>query len=168
MTSRSRILVLASAALLVALPAFSAIYTVTLKNGTTFDTRYQPERASWDPAKLLFLTEWGNEISLAIDDVASITTDTESRGFGHQLNATTIALGWAPNDQLVPGSEEYQAAETAARQDAALQALASPVYDTKQFVEPNQSGGGIPVWMTGYNSVPQVSPQPVQPAQPPQ
>ena len=47
-------------------PAASAtVYTVTMKNGTTFDTRYQPEEASWDANKVVLMTEFGNRIALA-------------------------------------------------------------------------------------------------------
>ncbi len=167
MTSRSRILVLGLTALLVALPASAAVYTVTLHNGSTFETRYQPEQASWDPGKIVLLSEWGNRIALAVEDVASIATDTESRGFGHQLNNTTMALGWAPNDLVDPNSDEGKAAAAAEQAQAAIQALTPQVYDQQQFVEPTQTTG-LPVWVTGVNAVPQVAPNQPQPVAPPQ
>ncbi len=144
-------------------PAEAAIYTVTLKNGTTFDTRYQPEQASWDENKVVVLTEFGNLVALAGEDIDSVTIDSESRGFGHQLNASTMILGWAPNDALDMNSEEgksYMAAEAAA---AAAAASAPPVYNTQQFVEPGTMTG-LPMWVTDYNSVLQVQPQVAPPA----
>ena len=78
--------------------AGAAVYTVTLTNGSTFDTRYQPQRASWDADKIVLLNEFGNQISLHVSEVESVTVDTETRGFGSQLDDTTMALGWAPND----------------------------------------------------------------------
>ena len=45
----SVLLVAVGMAALLAPAAEATVYTVTMKNGTTFDTRYQPEEASWDP-----------------------------------------------------------------------------------------------------------------------
>ena len=90
--------------------AEATVYSVALKNGTTFDTRYQPEEASWDPDKVVLMTEFGNRIALAASEIESVTVDSESRGFGHQLNNTTMALGWAPNDALDANSDEGNAA----------------------------------------------------------
>jgi|JI10StandDraft_1071094.scaffolds.fasta_scaffold74500_4 hypothetical protein len=145
--------------------AEATVYTVALKNGTTFETRYQPEEASWDPEKVVLMTEYGNRISLAAADIESVTIDSESRGFGHQLNNTTMALGWAPNDALDANSEEGKAALALDAAAAAAAAAAPPVYNQQQFVEPGALTG-LPVWMTGSNSVPQV--QPAQPSPSPQ
>lgn len=147
--------------------ASAAIYTVTLANGATFDTRYPPEQASWDAGKVVILTEFGNQISFSNADVQSVTVDTETRGFGHQLDATTMALGWAPNDSLDPDSEEGKAAAAAEQAQAAVQALTPTVYNQQQFVEPGALTG-LPVWMTSPTAVPQVAPapgpQPVNPS----
>lgn len=151
-------------AALLAPAAEATVYTVTMKNGTTFDTRYQPEEASWDPDKVVVMTEFGNRVALPAAEIESVAVDSESRGFGHQLNSTTMALGWAPNDALDLNSEEGKAALAA---DAAAQAAAAnapQVYNQQQFVEPGQLSG-LPVWMTGVNAVPQV--QPNQPTTPP-
>ncbi len=153
--------VLLAAAALVALsavPATAAIYTVTLKNGSTFDSRYQPEQASWDGDKVVLLTEFGNRIALSAADIDSVTVDSESRGFGHQLNSSTMMLGWAPNDALDPASEEGKAAIAAEAAAAAVAAQAPPVYTQQQFVEPGATTG-LPMWVTGTNAVPQVEPQ---------
>ena len=145
--------------------AEATVYSVALKNGTTFDTRYQPEEASWDPDKVVLMTEFGNRIALAASEIESVTVDSESRGFGHQLNNTTMALGWAPNDALDMNSEEGQAALAADAAASAAAANAPQVYNQQQFVEPGALTG-LPVWMTGVNAVPQV--QPSQPSSPPQ
>jgi hypothetical protein len=139
--------------------AGAAVYTVTLANGTTFDTRYQPEFASWDPEKVIFLTEFGNRIALPAAEIQGVTVDTETKGYGMQINNTTMALGWAPNDMLDPNSDEGKAAlamQAAAAERAANQPT---VYTQQQFVEPGELTG-IPVWMTGINAVPQLAPAP--------
>ena len=159
---RASLSLLFFALLLAVLPGVGSavVYTVTLTNGMTFETRYQPEFASWDPNKVVLLTEYGNRISVPAADIQSLTTDTESKGFGYQIDTTTIALGWAPNDQLDPNSDEGKAAlaEQAAQAQAA--GYQSPVYTQQQFVDPSQLTG-MPVWMTGVNAVPQLAPPPV-------
>lgn len=137
---------------LAALPAAADVYTITLANGTTFQTRYQPEDASWDPAKLVFLDELGNRLSLAKSDVVSIATDLETRGFGHMLNSTTMALGWAPNDALDPDSDEGKAALQAEAQRAMMQGGAQPVYNQQQFVEPG-AATGLPFGLVGVSGM---------------
>ena len=151
----SVLLVAVGMAALLAPAAEATVYTVTMKNGTTFDTRYQPEESSWDPDKVVLMTEFGNRVALAAADIESVTVDSESRGFGHQLNNTTMALGWAPNDALDANSDEGRAALAA---DAAAAASNTPqVFNQQQFVEPGALTG-LPVWMTGINAVPQVQP----------
>lgn len=165
-SARSRVVPMSVLLVAVALAATSAffapaaeatVYTITLKNGTTFDSRYQPEEASWDSNMVVLMTEFGNRIALAADDIDSVTVDSESRGFGHQLNASTMALGWAPNDGLDMNSEEGKAFLAAEAAAAAAAGQAPPVYNQQQFVQPGQTTG-LPVWMTGVNAVPQVSP----------
>lgn len=137
-------LVLAVAALLaLPSPAAAVTYTIKLVDGGEFQSRYQPEEASWDTTQILFLTDVGNWIAIAKDDVESVTTDTENKGFGRVIDSTTIALGWAPNDAEVP--EEGGAP---ADPMAALRALLdrpAQSYDIEQFVEPSDTGGGLPV-----------------------
>ena len=151
--------------------ASAAVYTVTLTNGMTFDTRYQPEFASWDPDKVVLLTEFGNQVAFPAADIQSISTDTQAKGFGYQIDTTTIALGWAPNDQIDPTSDEGKAALAAQAQAQAAGQFQTPSYTQQQFVDPSQLTG-MPVWMTGINAVPQVAPPPMvgQPVvvQPPQ
>lgn len=169
MRSWTRGLALALVGVLVALPAVAETYTILLKNGTSFTSRYQPEDASWNPDKLIFLNEWGNLLSIDKADVESLTTETENKGFGHVLNSTTIALGWAPNDQLDLDSDEGKAALAA---DAAAAATAPPpVYNQEQFVEPSQATG-LPLSMVGAGGfTPPMgggsAPEPVPSAPPP-
>lgn len=150
--------VVALLTLAAATSAGAAVYTVTLTNGSTFDTRYQPQRASWDADKIVLLNEFGNQISFHTADIQSVTVDTETRGFGHQLDDTTMALGWAPNDLLDPDSEEGRAALAAQDAAAAREMMMPQVYNQQQFVEPGALSG-LPVWMTGVNAVPQLQPQ---------
>ena len=49
-----------------ALPVSAAVYTVTMKTGSTFDTRYQPEEASWDENMIVLMTEFGNRIAFGV------------------------------------------------------------------------------------------------------
>ena len=106
---------------------------------------------------VVLMTEFGNRVALAAGDIDSVTVDSESRGFGHQLNASTMALGWAPNDALDPDSDEGRAAMAAQAAAAASASQAPPVYNQQQFIEPGETTG-LPVWMTGINAVPQVQP----------
>ncbi len=133
--------VVALLTLAAATSAGAAVYTVTLTNGSTFDTRYQPQRASWDADKIVLLNEFGNQISFHTADIQSVTVDTETRGFGHQLDDTTMALGWAPNDLLDPDSEEGRAALAAQDAAAAREMMMPQVYNQQQFVEPGALSG---------------------------
>ena len=139
---RTRSLLLVAAALaLIAVPATAEVFTVSLHNGTSFQTRYQPQAAPWDQNKILFLTDEGNWIALANADVAGVSTDTETKGFGYTLNTTTIALGWAPNDN------EESSAEGNAKPAPAQQQ--QPNYTQQQFVEPSDTSGFPGNWV-GY------------------
>lgn len=142
----------AAIALLAALPAAAEIYHVRLATGGEFETRYQPEEASWDTSQLLILTDVGNWISLAKDTVVEITTETENKGYGRVIDTTTIALGRSPNDAEVPGDNPPQEVST---MDALRAMLDRPQqnYSVEQFVEPSQAGGGLPVTY-GFGYVP--------------
>jgi len=171
MPVRLRSLAIALAAVaLVAVPMSAETFNITLKNGSTFISRYQPEDASWDPNKMVFLDEWSNLVSLHKDEVESITTDTESRGFGKVINSTTIALGWAPNDAIDPSSDEGKAALEAQRREDLIDSLAPPVYNQEQFVEPSQASG-IPLSFVGAGNTippmgePNTAPAPAPPPQ---
>ncbi|HEX2162453.1 MAG TPA: hypothetical protein VHM02_00750 [Thermoanaerobaculia bacterium] len=147
-----RPLVLAAAATVLgaAAPA-AADWIVVLDNGSELVSRYQPEEASWDSSVVLVMTAEGNMIGLSRDEIASVTSDIESRGFGTVIDDKTIALGWAPNDQPVPeeGGEAASPELALLQQMLALQAAQAvaaqtPGVSVQQFVDPSAAGGGIP------------------------
>lgn len=147
-----------SALALLAAPAGAESFQVTLTDGSGFETRYQPQEASWDPSLVLFLTEFGNWIGLAKDSIASVVSDLDDTGFGTRIDSTTISLGFAPNDmaipedqqvvagQAAPGSPAAASAAAANAQNALLEAYlqqraAEQSYSIQQFVEPNETQG---------------------------
>lgn len=136
-------LVLALVVLAGATCAAAESFTVSMKGGNTFETRYRPQVASWDPTKIVVLTELGNRITLSKADVAGISAESENRGFGRVIDNTTLELGLAANDAPDP-SEATDPVRALAQ---ALQGQQTPTqsYDQKQFVEPSAVGGGIPV-----------------------
>lgn len=141
-SSRIRAVLLAAAALaLLAGPALAETYTITLRGGGTFLSRYQPQEASWDRNMILVLSEVGNWTALARQDIASIKSDTNNRGFGKRLDAATLELGWSAND--------YD--ETAAGGGAFLPPPERS-YDQNQFVDPEDLRGGLPATFPGSYS----------------
>ncbi|HLF56167.1 MAG TPA: hypothetical protein VI942_04900 [Thermoanaerobaculia bacterium] len=139
-----RALLLVALAFAVAAPASAAVYTLHLKNGTTFETRYEPEDAPWDAQKLVFVNEWGNLMSLAKAEVDRVDTDVEVAGFGHQLDSTTVALGWAPNDAPAPGSQGAVERATAQADEAA--AALAPTTAVEPIYDVNQSPPTLPIY----------------------
>ncbi len=151
----------------IVVPVCAQQYTIELKNGSTFLSRYPPEEAPWDATKVVFLSEFGNLISVSTADIASVSSDLEAKGYGRMLNATTMALGWAPNDAIDPDSEEGQAQ---ARMERYLEAIgggsdASQSNNVDQFVDPAEAGGGgfAPGWP---GSAPAATPPPFLPPMP--
>ncbi len=142
---------------LVAGPAMATIYTITLKNGTVFESRYRPAEADWDTTQLTFLTDWGNWMSIPKSEVDSILSEIEGRGFGTQIDTTTIAFGWDPGlteeetDRLLEEGQEGGGpsgdgndAMVKAFQDMAQTIEKSrqvPDYSIDQFVEPDGAQG---------------------------
>lgn len=132
--------------LLLASAASAGTFTVTLHNGNSFDSRYQPKAASWDENVILVLDEFGNWVGLDRADVKSVISDIEARGYGIVIDTTTKEFGFAPNDAALPdekGGAQTEAAPTA------LDRILNQNYDTPQFVEPGSSGGGFPVFNVG-------------------
>ena len=84
--------------LVTAVAAQAESYTVTLTNGTVFETRYEPVPAEWDENVMLLNTDRGNWIGLNKEEIADIASVVETSGFGYQLNTTTLFVGWSPND----------------------------------------------------------------------
>lgn len=144
-------------------------FTIELKNGTTFLSRYPPEEAPWDSTKIVFLSEFGNLISISTAEVASVKSEAELKGFGHMLNATTIALGWAPNDAIDPDSEEGRSQAALDRYYEALGAANQPAQpaSVEQFVDPSQAGqsgqSGLAYGMWGLGAAPPPPPPPLMP-----
>lgn len=139
-----RVLALAGVALLVA-GAASAQYVVTLTNGTSFETRYEPQEVEWDENVLLLVTDTGNYIALQKDEVAESVSVAEARGHGYRLDTTTLFLGWSPND-LVTTDEEGNLVPTYDTGEPEPPAL--PDYTVNQFVDVPTAGspnGGVPV-----------------------
>ncbi len=157
------------AGLLAVAPLSAAIYTVTLKNGSTFESRYQPEDASWDKTMIVFLDEWGNTVALPKDQVDKVESDFEAKGYGKMIDNTTMSLGWAPNDSAAPpeeGEEGAGGAPPAAQPGAEQQ----PNVTYNQFVEPGETQG-LPAQWLGYpvnsgDNTPSPSPPNVQPNNP--
>ena len=57
----------AVALLAAALPAAAEVYTIRLTSGGTFESRYQPVQAAWDPNMVTFLDETGLAIAYVMN-----------------------------------------------------------------------------------------------------
>ncbi len=159
---------LALALLLAASAAQAASFTVTLANGTSFETRYRPMTAEWDTNYAMLRTDQGNWIALKKSEIVDVTSVTEMAGFGFQINETTVFLGWSASEGLVTDEAAANAANgtagtaaggTAAGGQAAGGAAAAPAADStapaggggftmQQFVSVPTTGvipGGIPL-----------------------
>ena len=134
-TLRRPVFTIAALMFLIVVPAMSAVYTIHLKNGNSFESRYKPRVAGWDENKIMVTTDVGNKITLHRDDVVDIVTDFETQGYGTVLDTTTIVLGFAPNDAPVPGDETVDPGVEMLR--ALQQRGARPNYSVEQFVEPS-------------------------------
>lgn len=139
--------VLALAALC-AVPAAAEIYHVQLANGENFDSRYPPEEASWDSDLLLFHSETGNWVGIRRDEVVSVAIETELRGAGRRIDATTIYVGRTANTAAAPGAEGEEDPALGLLRSIYEQNQAQENYSIEQFVEPGETGGGIPVGFT--------------------
>ena len=141
---RHRTLSLAVAAsLLLALPVAAEVYTIRLTNGTTFESRYQPKQATWDPTQVTFVDETGNEISLPQALIADVAAQSETKGYGRVIDTATVDLGFMPND-----IDQAQKAMQQQAQQAALFGQMFPTPSTQSpFLQPGElgAGGGIPV-----------------------
>jgi hypothetical protein len=119
-------------ALLGVAPASAAVFVIHLNNGTTFESRFRPLDAEYDASKVVFLDEVGILIALPKSEIATIESDVERSGFGHVIDDTTIAVGWAPNDAPEEGSAQDQARQAAiAAAGQAQGPAAEPIYDVE-------------------------------------
>lgn len=149
-----RSVVAATALCLLAVPATAAIFTVTLNDGATFQTRYQPEIASWDANKVLILTTVGNWIGLDKADIKDVQVDHQTSGYGRVIDNTTVDMGYTANDN--PMETDQPPASPQERLLAYLEAQQNqqqPVYNTEQFVEP-EDATGLPLSMTTTTTPP--------------
>ncbi len=154
---------LVAVALLTALPAGAELYTVKLKNGTSFDTLYQPKLASEAGDKVLIATDMGNWISLPMSAIDEVVANIEARGGARLINTTTIMIGEAPNDAAAPDETEQEMDPTTRLLryfESQRQPEAQP-FTVQQFAEPN-SMGGIPLGFTN-TTTPPMAPQVVEP-----
>jgi len=144
-----------------AAPAQAEVFHVKLRNGTTIDTLYQPQQATWDPNVVIVLSDVGNWIGIDQRDLEGVVSESQIRGFGVALNFNTIAIGWAPNDAVDPASLQAnpQAATLQALQNIYQQQQEQSRYTIPQFVNTDQTAG-IPARLVGGAVLPGV-PAPV-------
>ncbi len=127
--------------------ASAQVYTVTLHNGTTFESRYEPKDADFSEDVVILATDQGNWIALEKADIADVTSSVEETGFGYQLDTTTIIIGWSPND-LVSEDENGEIVSEWGYLDDAPEGGGN--FSLQQFVAPpvvgsGLSAGGLPV-----------------------
>jgi hypothetical protein len=147
--SNRTVLLVALAVVVLAAPATAEVYTISLNNGTEFQSRHRPEEASFDSNIVLVLTDVGNRIALSKADIKAVEAHTERDGFGKRIDTHTVSLGWAPND--APQVDPEAAMDPMTRLLGFLEAERAnqPNYSVQQFVEPGMVGGpsqgGLPV-----------------------
>lgn len=131
--------------LLLATLASAGTYTVTLTNGTSFVTRYEPVDAEWDDNVVMLNSDQGNWIALPKDEIADVVSDVEASGFGYQVNTTTVFVGWSPNESEGEGEGEGGEGEGAGEGefDNLPDPNPAPSFGLEQFVDIPGSGGGV-------------------------
>ncbi len=163
-----RSIVLAALLLLVVTTGAQAIFfTVTLKNGTTFETRYRPVQAEWDANVSMFMTDRGNWIAVENGDIADVTSVLEDTGFGYQLDTTTRYIGWSPNDLKNDETDERGNPVGQDRYDLDADQAGGGAgdYSIDQFLSvgsstapgygnPTSAGGGVPIGIGPIGDVP--------------
>jgi len=144
-------------ALACAVPANAEVFFVTLNNGTTFETVYQPQAASWDSSMVLLLTETGNWVGLPQADIKEVRSESQIAGYGRMIDDNTLELGYAPNDASDPDAKPADAAGARAQmleqmvfqqQQEMDRREAEANYTIPQFVDPSQTQG-IPSRLIG-------------------
>lgn len=125
--------------------ATAETFTVTLDNGNTILSRYQPKISQPDEDKVTLLTERGNWISLPSERVVKVISNTESRGFGKVINTTTISLGLSPNEGAPDTEVPVDPTTALINYLAAEKAGSQQDYSVQQFVNTESAGaGGFP------------------------
>jgi len=141
MSGRSiRWMVLALLLGLVAVAATAQVYTVTLHNGTTFESRYEPKDADFSEDVMVLSTDQGNWIALEKADIADVVSSVEDSGFGYQLDTTTVIIGWSPND-LVTENEDGEIISEWGFIDDPVEGAGN--YTLEQFISPPVVGSGL-------------------------
>lgn len=112
-------------------------FTVTLENGSSFETRYRPVPSGFDPEIVLIITDRGNWIGLREADIVDVSSQVERSGFGYQVDTSTIFVGWTPNDadDLTEEGEELNLEEMFPEPE--------PAVTLQQFVDIPAAGQGI-------------------------
>jgi len=147
------------AATATATPAGAEVFHVKLRNGTTIDTLYKPQQATFDPNVVILLSDAGNWIGIDQRQIEGVSNDSEIHGFGVALNFNTIAIGWAPNDLPEPSAPTAQSAAQQALQNLYRQQQAQEHYTIPQFVSTEQTAG-IPARLVGGAVLPGVAAPP--------
>ncbi len=156
-----RAIVIALAALLCAATVHASGFSVLLKSGQTFETRYPPVDAEWSADVSMILTDQGNWIALDKADISEVTSEVESAGIGERIGPATVIVGWGYNDGAGDGEGEGEGGADGAGGAGGLPAFltggdngaggaasgAASSYTIEQFVDTGQAGasGGIPV-----------------------
>jgi len=145
---------------LAGVPAMAEIFVVTLGNGGTIESGRQPEQASWDPSMVLVLTEVGNWVGIAKNQIKSVEPRNSIRGFGRRIDSTTVALGESPNDlpEAPQGGGDAASRYANVLQRFADQRDADSKYSVQQGVS-TEEAQGIPLRALGFGSFP-VEPAP--------
>lgn len=151
MTTRAlRLIALATVLSLVAASAHAVFFTVTLKNGSSFETRYRPVQADWDPEVSMFMTDRGNWIAIQNDEIADVTSVFEESGFGYQLDTTTRFIGWSPNDLVGATTDEEGNVIEQSQYDQEADQGSVTDYSVDQFLNlPTGAGYGNPTATQG-------------------
>lgn len=153
-----------------AIPSAEAeVFLITLNNGTTFESAYQPQEASWDSGLVLLLTESGNWIGIPQADIREVRAEAPVSGYGRVIDKLTFELGYAPNDANDPDAKSGDPAEARTQmleqmitqqQQELNQRSAEQSYTVQQFVDPDELQG-IPSRFIGSPT----GPSPVNPNQ---
>lgn len=137
-----RTLFLIALSLTIATTASAGTFTVILKNGTSFLTRYRPAPADWDETVILFNTDQGNQIALKRVEIADITSSVEETGFGYQVDTTTLYVGFTPNEAFDTEDGEG-GGEGEGGEGIVAPAASSGGFSLEQFVDVPGAGSGI-------------------------
>lgn len=147
MTKNAALLTMLAMLLLATAPLCAMEYEVRLHNGNVFITRYEPVEAPFDPSRLMFMSSFGNPLTVPKESVAEVVSLTDASGFGKRLDAMTVLIGLAPNDNPTPEEEAALLAE------GAQQGAPQIPYSIPLTTEPDATGG-FPLQFLNLNTPP--------------